>query len=353
MPNTYAFAAISGVQAGRAYYVAMVPLKLVGRLFSFDDEDLPAAIRSQRDLNKGRVPGIARYICDHSDQYVMPALSATIDGGFRFEAASAEGADRSVGTLLVDMQATLLINDGQHRRAGIVEAVRERPHLGDETIAVILYPDLGLERSQQMFVDLNQHGVRPARSLRLLYDGRDEDARLTRRVVESVPVLRDMTDYSRSNLGPGSPKLFAFSNVHSACRTLVAEAGLDVDPDQPDEVVAFWTAVTEAMPDWQLAHRGRLAAGDLRRDKVHAHGLALEAIAMAGARLRMNGASEWRTPMARLETVDWSRANAGLWEGRALLGGRISRSRTSIVLTADVIFRELAGMSDDASKQVG
>ncbi|WP_163277356.1 DNA sulfur modification protein DndB, partial [Enterobacter hormaechei] len=81
--------------------------------------------------------------------------------------------------------ASLVINDGQHRRAAIEAAIRERPFLGAETIAVVVYPDRGLRRSQQMFVDLNQHAVKPARSLRLLYDGRDPEVIATRSIIES------------------------------------------------------------------------------------------------------------------------------------------------------------------------
>lgn len=157
--NSYRFAAIRGVQAGRAYYVIMVPLRSVGRLFCFDEQDLPPELRAQRELNKGRVPAIAQYIADHPREYVLSALAASIDGAFRFEPSGTDSTSRSVGVLIVDMTATILINDGQHRRAGIVEALRDRPRLGDETIAVTIFPDEGLERSQQMFVDLNQHSV--------------------------------------------------------------------------------------------------------------------------------------------------------------------------------------------------
>ena len=167
MDNKFSFAAIRGIQAGRAFYVAMVPLKTLERLFRYDDEELPAQLRAQRGLNKARIPSIARYITENATEYVLSALSATIDGAFAFEPLAGQ---RSIGTLEIDMAATILINDGQHRRAGIVEALRQRPTLGDETIAVTLFPDESLQRSQQMFVDLNQHGVKPARSLRLLYD---------------------------------------------------------------------------------------------------------------------------------------------------------------------------------------
>ncbi|TXC71327.1 DNA sulfur modification protein DndB [Sphingomonas ginsenosidivorax] len=343
MSNSYSFAAIRGVQAGRAYYVAMVPLRMVERLFRFDEEELPTALRAQRGLNKGRVPAIARYIATNAGEYVLSALSATVDGGMKFEAAVGE---RSIGTLVVEMTATIVINDGQHRRAGIVEALKERPHLGDETIAVTLFPDGGLARSQQMFVDLNQHGVKPSRSLRLFYDARDDAARLTRAVVEAIPLFRDLTDLTRTNLSGTSRKLFAFSNLHTATATLVDEAGLEATAEQPGPAIEFWRHVVGAMPEWRLAGEGKVSAGELRRDRVHAHGVAMEAMAIAGARMIAERPASWQDALLALGTIDWSRGNTGLWEGRALLGGRVNRSRTSVMLTADVIHRALRGCDE-------
>lgn len=338
MDNSYTFAAVRGVQAGRAFYVAMVPLKTLEKLFRFDDEELPPELRAQRELNKGRIPAIARYINENPGEYVLSALSASIDGAFEFEPHHGQ---RSVGTLRVDMGATILINDGQHRRAGIVEALRERPTLGDETIAVTLFPDEGLQRSQQMFVDLNQHGVKPARSLRLFYDGRDAAARLTRAVTEAIPLFRDMTDFTRSNLPMGSRKLFAFSNLHTATATLVNDANLDATDEHPAAAVAFWETVIGNMPDWRAAGRREVSASELRRETIHAHGIALEAIAIAGARLINERPDSWREGLAALRAIDWSRSNRRLWEGRAMVNGRINRSRTSVLLTAELISRSV------------
>ena len=348
MNNAYTFAAIRGVQAGRAFYVAMVPLKALERLFSFDDEELPVALRAQRELNRTRVPAIARYLTENAGEYVMSALSASIGGAFAFEPSS---ANRSVGTLSIDMAATILINDGQHRRAGIVEALRERPTLGDETIAVTLFPDEGLERSQQMFVDLNQHGVKPARSLRLFYDARDEGARLTRAVADAIPLFRDMTDFTRSNLAVRSPKLFAFSNLHTAVSTLVADASLAVTPENPRAAVEFWEAVIENMPDWTAAGRREVTPADLRRETIHAHGVALEAIAVAGARMIIERPATWRQALTALAKVDWSRSNRRIWEGRVLVNGRINRSSTSVLLTAELISRSVPPEVADGENQ--
>ena len=65
--------------------------------------------------------------------------------------------------------------------------MHERPLLGDETISVVIFADRGLTRSQQMFADLNIHAVRPTKSIKLLYNHRDELARLSREVVQAIP----------------------------------------------------------------------------------------------------------------------------------------------------------------------
>ena len=60
--------------------------------------------------------------------------------------------------LHVPMDARLLINDGQHRRAAVEEAMKDCPELRDDHVPVIFFIDKGLKRSQQMFADLNKHG---------------------------------------------------------------------------------------------------------------------------------------------------------------------------------------------------
>ena len=88
-----------------------------------------------------------------------------------------------VGLLHIPMSGRFIINDGQHRRASIELALRERPELADETIAVVFFVDIGLKHCQQMFADLNRYAIRPSQSLGALYDHRDERAEIARRVV--------------------------------------------------------------------------------------------------------------------------------------------------------------------------
>ena len=76
----YQFPSLRGVQAGRNYYISQCPLRLLPRLFSKDDSDLPVEARAQRTLNHERIPEITRYILDNREEYVFSAITASIDG---------------------------------------------------------------------------------------------------------------------------------------------------------------------------------------------------------------------------------------------------------------------------------
>src|SRR5882762_30945 len=188
----YVFPAIRGVQAGKEYYVSMCPLRLIPRIFLFDEEELVPELRAQRALNKNRVPEIARYILQNQRDYVFSALTASIDAEVRFDAAGGGEETTRMGLLRVPMAAKFIINDGQHRRAAIEMALKEKPDLGNESIAVVFFLDIGLEKSQQMFADLNRYAIRPSKSIGVLYDHRDDMAKIAKLLVLKSKVFRNV-----------------------------------------------------------------------------------------------------------------------------------------------------------------
>ena len=127
MDFVYRFPVVKGIQAKREYYIGMVPLKMIPRLFPSDDEYVLPEYRAQRRLNATRIPVISKYILDNRDNYVFSALAASIDGDFKF-ISTKENAD--IGVLEVSMDAVFLINDGQHRKAAILRHYQMMNHLG-------------------------------------------------------------------------------------------------------------------------------------------------------------------------------------------------------------------------------
>src|SRR6476469_2671796 len=166
----YVLPVIRGIQAGREYYVSMCPVRLLPKLFPGNDEEMPPEIRARRTLNRSRIPEISRYILDNPKNYAFSAITASIDANITFEPMGTEAEGRKIGRLRVPMDAKFTINDGNHRRAAFEMALRENPQLGYETVALILFLDIGLEKSKQMFADLNNFQVPLEASLSVLYN---------------------------------------------------------------------------------------------------------------------------------------------------------------------------------------
>ncbi|HUY34519.1 MAG TPA: DNA sulfur modification protein DndB [Pirellulales bacterium] len=350
-PFEYTFPVIRGTQAGREHYVTMCPLALVPRLFPADDSLLAPDLRAQRVLNQGRVPQIARYIAGNRRAYVLGALTASVDGDIRFEPPGVSTANGASGTLHVPMSARFVLHDGIHRSAAIVAALRQRPELADETIAIVLFADPGLKRAEQIFTDLKRQERRPARSLSILHDPADEMARLVRAVVARVPIFATHTEMQRSKISNRSTKLFTLSGIYHGTGLLLRGRDADSFSARLAMAASFWNAVAEHMADWQRAAAGEVTPADLRKRCVHAHALALAAIGRAGRSLLKTHPKSWRTKLRGLRSLDWSRSNTRLWEGRAMIAGRLSKATTCVVLTGNAIKQHLGLTLDDTERE--
>jgi len=337
----YAFPAIRGIQAGREFYISMCPLRLIPKVFLFNEEELVPELRAQRVLNKARIPEIARYIADNPQDYVFSALTASIDAEVRFEPFGDGGAENRMGTLHVPMEARFIINDGQHRRAAIEKALLERPDLADETIAIVFFLDVGLMRCQQMFADLNRYAIRPSRSLGVLYDHRDDRAELVRLIVLRSEFFRNIVEMERSALSPRSRKLITLSALYYATKELFDSLEFESREQASSLGQEFWEAVASHLSEWRLVRDGKMSAGEVRRDFLHSHGVVLQALGIVGNSLLQSKRTALKSRLKPLGSIDWSRSNAKLWEGRAMTGGRVSKGGQNVALTANAIKRHL------------
>jgi DNA sulfur modification protein DndB len=337
----YTLPAIRGIQAGREYFITMCPLELVPRIFHFEESKLRPELRAQRILNTARIPEIARYITNHRKSYVLCSLTGSIDGEVKFESTASANLPGSLGMLRVPLSARLLIHDGLHRRAAIEEALRLKPDLGQETIPVVLYPDPGFRRAEQMFSDLKRNEMRSARSQSILYDHRDEIARVAKAVVMRVPVFADMTELVRSKISNRSLKLFTLSAIYHATATLLAGRQEESFSSKLSLATEFWSEVARRIPDWQQAKEQKISPAELRKQFVHAHAIGLAALGRVGQSLTREYPQSWRNKLKSLGTLNWSRSNSKLWEGRAMIAGRLSKATTCVVLTANALKKHL------------
>lgn len=335
----YVLPVIRGIQAGREYYVSMCPVRFIPKLFAgdrltalsynSDREEIPPEMRARRSLNKTRVPEIARYILNNPKNYIFSAITASIDADITFEPIGTEAEGRKIGRLRVPMDAQFAIHDGEHRRAAFELALKENPELGYETIALILFLDIGLKRSQQMCLDLNRYSVPLDSSLTILYNHQDEKANLVRVLIKEVPVFRTLTDMERSSVPSRSSKLFTLSSIYNATLALLANHQ-NVEMEQQIELAArYWNTVSCYIPDWEKVLQRKVSAGEVRRDYVHCHGIAIAGLGRVGASLFSIYPETWDDPLGGLTKIDWSRSNPD-WQGRIMSKSGISQSQTSV-----------------------
>ncbi len=319
----------------------MCPMRLLPKLFLFDEEELVPELRAQRQLNKARLPELSRYITENPNDYVFSAITVSIDAAVNFERLAMEGDAGRIGLLHIPMSARFIINDGQHRRAAIDRALREKPELGDESIAVVFFLDIGLARCQQMFADLNRYAIRPSSSLSILYDYRDETARLAKALIAKSSVFRDVIELEKTSLSPRSGRLFTLSAIYHATDELLSGMQETAPRESAELALSFWEAVAGHIGEWGRVRRGELSAGEVRADFIHTHGVVLQALARAGRSLIQRHPKQWQAKLANIEAVNWRRSNSNLWEGRALLGGRVSKAHQNVILTANAIKNHL------------
>jgi DNA sulfur modification protein DndB len=335
----YAFPAIRGVQAGRVFFVSMCPLKLLPKLFVWDDDDLPVELRAQRTLNKGRIPEIVRYIGDNPASYTFSAITVSVDAQVEFSPYGGAEHGAVNGVLRVPMDGRFIINDGQHRQAAIEQALKTNPALGDETIAVVFFIDKGLDRCQQMFADLNRHAVRASKSLGVLYDHRDPMAAVSREVVSTSPVFRGFVEMEATSLPSASRRLFTLSAIHGAHEQLFKGLGPFEHVRMVQLALAFWQQVDTQFPEWREVRERRMLSPEVRADFIHSHGIVLTALGRIGNSILRTDLDpqSWTPRLEKLASLDWTRTNARLWEGRAIVGGRVSKATSNVLLTTAAI----------------
>lgn len=319
MDFCYRFPAVKGLQADKEYYIAMIPLRLLSKIFGNDDEYIPPEYRAQRRLNTTRIPVIKDYILDNRDSYVFSALAAAIDGEYNF-APSIVSAD--LGILEVSMDARFMIVDGQHRKASIIEAITEDETLNTETISVVFYEDKGLQHGQQMFTDLNKHAVKTSNSIAELYDSRDALAVATRRVISEIEFFDQYTDKEKDILGKFSSNFFTLNTFYKANKKILRRA--ECNDSAEAFLKQYWSAVVKHILPWNELTNKELSKVDLREKYIITQAIIIQALGVLGNHFLINDDKELEKSIAGLEKVDWLRS-AECWKGRVIRSnGRLS-----------------------------
>ena len=348
--ETYGFDAIRGTQAGREFYVAMCPLKIIPKLFIFNDYDIPPELRAQRVLKESRIPAIKNYILNNPKDYIFSSLTASVDGAMKFFGAPSLGEDAKLGRLYINMDAKLLINDGQHRRKAIEEALKEKPTLGKEMISVVFFRDDGLRRSQQMFSDLNKNAIKPTKSLNILYDHRDDFHQFVVGLTNSIDAFKHRVDLEKTTISNRSTKAFTLNGITDASMKLLGVKKIkSFTSNDKEKIKTFWKQVSKNIPEWQLLIQRKITPFELRKNYVNTNTNLLNALGIFGRVLIQNNPDDWELVLRNLKKIDWSR-DAPEWENRLIKHGQMQKQTAGIELAANMILQK-CGVKLSAERQ--
>jgi len=342
--STIAFPVIRGTQATRTYYVAMWSYRMMKQITIFDDSDLSQVDRIQRTLNEKRIPEIKNYILKNPEDYIFSAITASIDSNVKFEPFGEAGSNS--GILKVPMDAKFVINDGQHRRKAILEALEESPELASETIAVVFYLDPQLKRSQQMFADLNGQGVKTGKAINALFDHRDHYSNIARTLAKECNVFRRVTEFEKVSLAKRSKHLFTFSSIVSATEALLKNITTGDALKDYETSKTYWETVAACFPQWRHVAEGSVTAGEIRESDLSTSGLMMQVLGRVGSSILQTNPNNWKSLISKLSTLDFDRYNP-IWKDTAIIQEKISKSGTSIALCTTIVKRHIGAPLDD------
>ena len=246
-------------QSGKKSYLLAVTFEQAAQLFTNVDESIPPDQRHQRKINKTKSASLAGYIIDNwESDYIIPPLICSI---------SHNNLEYKNGKLTFDFDSiddTILINDGQHRKQGIAEAIKEIgdscPKLLKEEVGVMLIPDVGLELAQQICSDINSNGKPISPSQSQIYNHRSKDVNTTKAIEGRVPLFLNFIDKERGQ--PAKEKLFTFSKLHKTICLINAKLyDLGVtNEDQYPIISAYWNNLTELINEWDYVSNEKVEA---------------------------------------------------------------------------------------------
>lgn len=338
-----------GKMGSRTYYSCVMPMSAVPQFFKFTNwAGISPEDREQRVLNERRVPGLSAYIENNEDDYLFSSITASYKTEPKFEPYQ---RDADIGVLALQLGDELIINDGQHRCAGIAHALEKGVPIGKDTLSVLLFPWETTERVQQMFSDLNRYVQKTSKSLDILFDKRDELAAATLAMIEDVPVFKELTDKENASLEVKSTKLFTLAALHDANVELIKGYGRTQGIVQNAQMLAgYWNEVAKYIPDWTKVLNGQKLALELRQEKISSHSTVLRALGGLGT--DMLNSDDWKTKLALLQTIDWRKKNPE-WENVCIVSNSVVSNRQARAATKAFIKAKLGlTLSDSETKSL-
>jgi DNA sulfur modification protein DndB len=224
---------IRGKQFGKDVYITTVKFKDVDKFL----ESFPEV---QRGMNKNRAKDIKKYILtalfsnEELDYRFFNSVTATCRGTMIY--------DEDKRTVLIDTQSKLSINDGQHRIAGIKEAMSEMKErierttdlndrrelenkleiLSEMVIPVTVFNGISEEQESQLFHDLNNLPRRPSRNANIRLSQTDLFARMAKDISNENKYFQHYgVEMDKQFISGKNENVFLLSTIYNSIKHLL------------------------------------------------------------------------------------------------------------------------------------
>ena len=247
--------ALRGLFGDWVFYTCLMPLREIASRVDYakvlhKSNKLSEMI--QRELEEGRGEEIAVYLRTQEQRFFNSLVIAVYGGnpswhdignfssnlpGVSVEKIPQQALD-SFGLLLFTGEEQLFALDGQHRLAGIKEAVQSNDDIGEEEASVLLVAHQntrkGIERTRRLFTTLNKTARPVSKGEIIALDEDDVMAIIARRFVEAHPFFtRDRVAFvPTNNLPPNDVKhLTTIGNLYDVLGILFSRIKKHCDLD--------------------------------------------------------------------------------------------------------------------------
>ena len=247
------YPALRGLFGDWVYYSCLMSMEEVSARLSYAEDIHKSKKLSgmiQRKLKEGRSKAIAAYLLIEKQRF-FNSLVVAIYGGdpawhgfsnFRPQVEDISLADvpteaeDSVGFLSFSGHESIFAIDGQHRHAGMKEALRTDPDLGKDEVSLVLVAHqntpAGQERTRRLFTTLNKTAVAVGKGEIIALDENDVMAIVTRYLVESSAEFNETRiRFSQSESLPKDAKeLTTIGNLYDIMKVIFSKLGFSEKP---------------------------------------------------------------------------------------------------------------------------
>lgn len=251
--------AIRGIMGDWVYYSCLIDLRELSIRVRYAEEvhkNQHLSDMIQRQLKTDRSKQIAEYLRNQPERFFNSLVVATYGGQPNWHALSdirnkynsnelrdlSEETVESVGFLTLQGDENLFALDGQHRLAGIKEAVKQglEPNQNDDVSVIFvahIETDNGLERTRRLFTTLNKTAKPVTKGEIIALDEDDVMALCVRRLIEETDLFSgDRIAFVANNNMPmtNSTSLTTIGNLYDILTILFTNVKSDLTKRKSD-----------------------------------------------------------------------------------------------------------------------